>query len=345
MDYRRQTAALNQIAIREVSVWLGHKLPNKRLVNCPFPDHLDENASFEVKPAGNRWKCYGCDRSGGTIDFVKEMRNCSFLDAKKWLLEVLPQLDESTNPPKIQTKSKSAKGATETEDAPDHQVYSAFLDSISLLESGQKYLESRALSSKTITQFNVKQISEQEAVVTRLLSQFGFERVAKSGLLTRTSTQSLPRLVFPSGSVIFPFYEDEQCTYLQARMIKESIQGGKWRNLSYRRPRIFNSDALTKSDGTMLSVCEGVMDTLSAIELGLTAVGVTGVSASFNFEQIKLMQGREVCLLMDWDEAGNNKARALQRELRRYGIFSTRKAQPSATADDLNEYLVELRHL
>ena len=66
-----------------------------------------------------------------------------------------------------------------------------------------------------------------------------------------------------------------------------------------------------------------------------------GVSATLAPEQMERLRGREVNILLDWDTAGEARSAKLQAEMRLFGIASTRKRRPSATATDLNEYLME----
>ena len=85
------------------------------------------------------------------------------------------------------------------------------------------------------------------------------------------------------------------------------------------------------------------MDTLSAVELGIYAIGLLGVSANLLKDDIKKLKGKNVDILLDWDSSGNSRASQLQNDLKRYGIVSTRKLRPSDTASDLNEFLIEIR--
>ena len=130
--------------------------------------------------------------------------------------------------------------------------------------------------------------------------------------------------------------------YLQARAINSSDSTRKWRNLNRRTPRIYNVDTLTDSTASTLDICEGVVDTLSAIELGRRAIGLMGIGFTLSTKQWIRLRGRQVNILLDWDRPGDIKSAELKREMRRFGIVSTRKTRPSPTAHDLNEYLVEL---
>lgn len=40
---------------------------------CPFKDHSDTNASFRIYPETNSFYCFGCEKGGNAIVFLKEM--------------------------------------------------------------------------------------------------------------------------------------------------------------------------------------------------------------------------------------------------------------------------------
>lgn len=51
---------------------------------CPL--HADKSPSFSVKR--NRFMCFGCGKSGSTIDFVMHLYGFTFVDAVKWLTKL-----------------------------------------------------------------------------------------------------------------------------------------------------------------------------------------------------------------------------------------------------------------
>jgi DNA primase len=347
-DYRKETEELNQIPIHTVGTMLGLRLPRKGSAHCPFEDHEDKNPSFEIKERTNKWICYGCGRKGGAIDLVKECLSISFSEAKKWLVV---KAGKSWHAQKSYEKSRPSNlnsfetQAAKPEELPDFQVYERLSELCPLQSNGQDYLVKRGIKEETIKTFKISQLGRQLPVITNLLSEFGWERLKKSGVLTKKSTERRCRLVFAEGSIIFPFIETGRIAYLQARNIEEIIDVRKWMNLNGRRHRIFNIDTLSQENLVGIAICEGVMDTLSAIELGFKAIGLMGVSAILTTENIKRLKGKRVDILLDWDERGNERAAQLQHELKLYGVVSTRKMRPSSTAKDLNEYLVETRRL
>lgn len=50
---------------------------------CPF--HSERSASFTVNPARNRWHCFGCGKSGDSVEFLREHENMSFSEAIEYL--------------------------------------------------------------------------------------------------------------------------------------------------------------------------------------------------------------------------------------------------------------------
>lgn len=349
MKLREETNALNRMTIQAVGGLLGLRLPLRGMVRCPFPDHDDKTPSFEVKASGNRWVCYGCNRRGGAIDLVKSYRGTGFLEAKRWLADRAGMGTMAT--PHRVGRTRVAPSASPSpppidempESPPDHEVYEALLQHAPLQSSGREYLIGRGLSEATTSAFRIGQLSNCRTLLDELIRTFGYQRIENAGLLTKMSTSRNWRFLFPEQSLLFPFLETGEIAYLQVRLITGAEDQGKWRNLNHRRRRIYNVDALLETRRKPFAVCEGIMDTLSAIELGYSAIGLMGVSAGLTEEQIKRLRGKQVDILMDWDPPGEARAAELQREMRRFGIASTRKRRPSPAAKDVNEFLMELR--
>lgn len=348
MDFKKSTDTLNKIPIQDIAAWLGVILPKTGNAHCPFPDHEDQTPSFEIKSSGIYWICYGCNRKGGAIDFVKEYNHVDFLTAKQWLENKINdgRSIASTHRKTILKKNEEPTKPSYMLDSSEYiDIYNYLLTLCPLLKSGSKYLISRGISAETISAFNVAQMPSGYNVLKKLLGQFGFARIYASGLLTKKSTIDAPRIIFPWNSVIFPFFEGGKVVYLQARALDGEEKYGKWRNLNSQPKRIYNIDAITQNSKRPFAICEGVIDTLSAIELGYDAVGMMGWAAKFTPDQIRSLRKKEVEILLDWDEKGEKGAQQLREELNQYGVVSIRKKLPSTTATDLNEYLKEKRGL
>ena len=50
---------------------------------CPF--HKDTNPSLSIDPVKNEWHCFGCDRKGDVIEWVKYAEGVSFTHAVELL--------------------------------------------------------------------------------------------------------------------------------------------------------------------------------------------------------------------------------------------------------------------
>jgi DNA primase len=350
MGAREDTLALNGLTVQTVGHLLGLKLPLKGMASCPFSGHDDGKPSFEVRRGGRGWICYGCDRRGGAIDLVMEMRDLSFLEAKHWLAGTTGITLEGRRPTAAARRTRTVHtpapvppttAAEVTETLPDYALYSALLTGAPLAAGGRHYLQGRGLDDATIARFAIGQMPST-VTVRDLIGLYGFDRVEAAGLLTQKSTPEQPWPIFPRGALLFPYVEAGGIAYIQARLISEQVDGSRWRNLNHRQRRIYNSDVLARREVRSVAICEGAIDVLSAFQLGHEAIGLIGVSARLSEAQSIALRGRQVDLFLDWDPAGDKRAVTMRKELERFGIAVTRKARPSPSAKDVNDYLREI---
>jgi DNA primase len=52
---------------------------------CPF--HNEKSESFTVSQSKNIYKCFGCGKSGNSINFLMEHKGMSYPEALAWLAE------------------------------------------------------------------------------------------------------------------------------------------------------------------------------------------------------------------------------------------------------------------
>jgi len=348
MRATESTKALNDLPLETVGNLLGIKLPTKGMARCPLPNHDDGTPSFEIRHQGRRWVCYACDLSGGPIDLVMAYNGMEFTEAKKWLAEKSGYYFDSgkrscqrVNHFKVTTQS-SRPGITASSDEtpPDHNVYKELLARAPLQKTGEEYLQNRGLSKPIIDRFFIGQMPNSNAV-RELVEEFGFDRVQKSGLLTKQSKHNRFRPILPQAAILFPYLEGGKISYFQSRGINDLDKKNRWRNLNHRRRRIYNVDILRNSSISRVAICEGVLDALSSTQLGCEAIGFIGVSATLSQSDMSSMRGKQVDILLDWDDAGEKRATELRKDLARFGVFATRKTAPRSGANDVNDYLRE----
>jgi DNA primase len=348
MGARDDTEALNGLMVRAVGDLLGVKLPKAGMTRCPLPHHEDSTPSFEVRGGGFRWICYGCNHRGGAIDLVKFFHGMTFLEAKHWLAEKSglghPRRARDRDAVVTTPRSSAAVPAdilnAEKETTPDYVLYAALLTQAPLLRAGTDYLHGRGFKDATIANFGIGQMPSA-AVVRSLVAEFGFARVEAAGLLTKSSTPTKYWPILPEGALLLPYMEGGRVTYFQARILDDRAKNHRWRNLNHRRRRLYNVDVLSNPDIKRVAICEGVMDVISASQLGHKAIGLIGVTAGLSPAEMIALRGRQVDLLLDWDSPGERRAATLRKELARFGVAATRKLAPPGGAKDVNDYLRE----
>lgn len=72
-------AIRQRLTMREVLHRYGFELERSGFMPCPF--HREKTPSFGVYDEGRKWKCFGCGKQGGVIDFVMELYHIGFLQA------------------------------------------------------------------------------------------------------------------------------------------------------------------------------------------------------------------------------------------------------------------------
>ncbi|MEY9634087.1 DNA primase [Bradyrhizobium japonicum] len=198
-------------------------------------------------------------------------------------------------------------------------------------ERGQQYLLNRGISEHTQKSFRIGFIENSDDVLKRLLSKYGTAALAKCGLIF---PDKAPQLVFPSRSLLVPFVTGGQIMYFQSRSISNSTR--RWMGLNGVRKLIFSQDAVSQAKN--IYICEGVTDTLSAIEMGLTAIGLTGASTTFSTDLLRSMRSKTAYIIPDNDEAGKAMEARITALFRRAGIQFVVQRVPHGK--DLNDYLV-----
>ena len=116
---------------------------------CPF--HSEKAPSFHVVPDRQMYKCFGCGKGGGAINYVMELENLPFKDA----VAVLAQRAGMQVP-----EFGAAPGAQERRDKileMNRQAARAFHRWLNSPEGagGLAYLRNRGLSRRTLTNFGL----------------------------------------------------------------------------------------------------------------------------------------------------------------------------------------------
>jgi DNA primase len=151
--------------------------------------------------------------------------------------------------------------------------------------------------SEVLPYLETRGITERTARMFRL----GFVKEPETGHEPYIGKLAIPYLT-PSGPI-------------DLRFRSLNADGGpKYLSRPGATTHIFNINALD-SDGDVLAICEGELDTVVATQAGFTAVGLPGANNWKPFYARVLADWEKVVLLCDGDNAGREMAKNLSREL------------------------------
>ena len=90
---------LTRCDLRQVMENSGlHLVKSGRNYKCRCPFHNETDASFTLYEASNRYKCFGCGKSGNAIDFLMEYKGLTFYESVKQLARDCNVTLEEYNP-------------------------------------------------------------------------------------------------------------------------------------------------------------------------------------------------------------------------------------------------------
>jgi DNA primase len=291
---------------------------------------MDAKPALVFQTEVNRFKCYACGVRGDAIDLVRGVLSLSFGDAVAWLSNLAGRLPT--------TKVSAPSGRTvHTPTAQSKEIYARLFELSHYLvpqwDAGP-YLRNRGIDLDVANRCNVTELLDPSEVWATLKAEFGEADLRAAGLISRAG-----RFLFGRHRLLFFYFHDGWPQFVQGRDIsgesscKESTLAGLHSSVPYL------ADVLEAAPDRVF-VCEGCIDTLSAIQLGHVAVGVPGVT-SFQDEWFPLFRdvGR-VTILFDNDSAGRRQAIELRARFRTRGIRA--EAWFPAQGNDLNDLLQAL---
>lgn len=307
--------AVRDFAILQAAVALGLQVNGSRArcFNGAAHKHGDAHPSLILMGDRNRFRCPVCGVKGDSIDLVRAMRKVGFRDAVQWLESKFGAGVQRGMP----VAKKGKKCATGTPGRDAVEVYSSLCSQCYEIGADMpagRYLIKRGLDFEIANQHGAVQIGNPDVLWQSLLSEFGEQRLHAAGLVSKTD-----RFLFARHRLLFVYLDDDAPVYFQARditgelVVKELCLAGLHSSVPYNA-------GLLREGPNEVYICEGCLDTLSALQLGYPAVGVPGVNG-FRREWFDLFRGvRQVNILFDNDEAGRRQAAELRSQFRMRGI-------------------------
>lgn len=96
------------------------RVGSEYVCRCPLPGHNERTGSFHINPAKNVWHCFGCQKGGDAIAFMREMKGLGYIDAIEELAKennIYLQKEERPQTPAQKKKADRDLRMRETVDA------------------------------------------------------------------------------------------------------------------------------------------------------------------------------------------------------------------------------------
>ncbi len=278
---------------------------------CPF--HNEKTPSFNVNPARNIFKCFGCGESGNSVGFVMKHEHMTFPEALRYLASKynIEIQEEAQSPEQIEQANERESLYHVTELAKKF-----FIKQLHNTDEGRNiglsYFKERGFRNEVIEKFGLGYSPENwDSFTAHALDQgVKLDFLEKAGLTIVKENRHYDRF---RARVIFPVYS------LSGRII---AFGGRILDQAKSKAKYINSpesDIYIKSDSLYgiyqarsaivkqeeCLLVEGYTDVISLHQAGIENV-VASSGTSLTTNQIKLIRRytQNICILYDGDPAG-----------------------------------------
>ena len=287
----------------------------KRGVNliglCPF--HNEKTPSFNVNPARNIYKCFGCGKGGTSVNFIIEHEHLSYPDALRYLAKKYNiEIEEE----QVSPEQEILRDEKESMLLLNGYAQKYFTDTLVNTEEGKAigltYFKERGFTKDTIEKFQLGFSPDQWDAFTSNALKNGYkeEFLLKTGLTIKTERGTFDRF---KGRVMFPIHNlAGRVIAFGGRILKKDEKTAKYLNSPesevYHKSKVlygifFAKKSIVEKDNCYLT--EGYTDVISMHQSGIENV-VASSGTSLTVEQIRLISRytKNVTVLYDADPAG-----------------------------------------
>lgn len=281
---------------------------------CPF--HNEKTPSFNVNPARNIYKCFGCGKAGGPIQFLIDYQQLSYPDALKYLAKKYNiEIEEDEQTDEDKQKEQEKHNLVESIHIANAAAQKFFTDYMLQNENGKiglAYFKERGFLNHTIEKFQLGFAPEGYDVFTKHALKEGFqlEVLKKAGL---TSPKENSTIDFFRNRVMFPIHNmTGKVVGFGGRIMIKDEKAPKYVNTPesevYLKSKIlyggyFAKNEIRKKDECLL--VEGYTDVISLHQAGMEN-SVSSSGTSLTVDQIRLIKRitPNITMLYDGDAAG-----------------------------------------
>lgn len=275
---------------------------------CPF--HKEKTPSFSVSPSKNIYKCFGCGKAGGPVQFVMESEQYSFPEAIRQLAKRYQiELEETAISQEAKEEMLEVQGLNIINEFAA-KYYEDQLWNTELGKSiGLSYFKERSFLETTLRKFNIGYAGDGYRAFTdhSLAQGYSADLLKKLGL-TSTSDKDFFR-----NRVMFPIHNQSgKVVGFAGRIMSSEIKVAKYINSPesevYKKSKtLFGlniaKNAIRKHDQCIL--VEGYTDVMSLVQSGIeNVVASSGTSLTEDQAHILKRHTNNILILYDGDSAG-----------------------------------------
>ena len=273
---------------------------------CPF--HDEKTPSFSINMDKQIYKCFGCGKGGGTINFIMDLERLDFVDALKFLGNKYNINIE------IEHNSKSSNDLF-------NQLY--HMNEIAndyyktqINEKVKDILAKRNINQNSIETFNIglstKKYDDLLSIIRK--HQFSSEALKKSGLFLDNEKGYMDRF---RERIIFPIHNHfNKIVGFAGRIYTDNNKTAKYMNSPetpiYNKSKILYGLNLNKNaiiDSKSVIVVEGYLDLIQLYQAGITnVVAVSGTAFTEGHATAISKLCKTIYLAYDADNAGQKAA-------------------------------------
>lgn len=282
---------------------------------CPF--HKEKTPSFNVNPARNIFKCFGCGKAGDSVRFIMEHEHYSFNEAIRYLAKKygIKIEEREQTPEEIMAQNERERMFNINSFA---QKY--FSDTMMTTDEGRSiglaYFHERGFRDAIINKFQLGYCPESGSAFTDYAIKNGYDKdlLVKVGLSGNYENRIYDRY---HGRVIFPIHNlTGKVIGFGGRILSKEKTKAKYVNSPeseiYNKSQTLYGIYFAKNEISRLDNCilvEGYADVLSMHQAGIENV-VASSGTSLTTEQIRMISRytKNVTLLYDGDAAGIHAA-------------------------------------
>lgn len=276
---------------------------------CPF--HGERTPSFNVNPARNIFKCFGCGKAGDAVTFLKEHENLTYPEALRWLARKYHiEIQEVERTPEQLAEMQLADSLYIVNEFALQHFQQQLFDTDEGKSVALAYFRKRGLREETIRAFGLGYAPDERDLLLRKARNTGHspELLKKVGLCSQDGGRDFfrARVMFAIHNLSGKVAAFAGRTMSAEKTIPKYINSPETE--IYVKNKILYGAFQAKKAIRQLDECllvEGYMDVISLYQAGIeNVVASSGTSLTEGQLQLIRRNTQNLKILYDGDPAG-----------------------------------------